>query len=262
MDEIVAETRRRHRHAVELAESLNIFANSFIFATEVKKSQRQQVLISSMLPRLLTAFQACIITGERGLSSEATLLTRKVLEVTFRIVAISRSDDVATKYIQSDELNRRKLLDKLKSLRTVQHSPEEAERIDELHADATSTVKAEDIKELSIRWYASKAGMLDFYNTAYAYFSQSAHTTVRDLETLIDRDQAGEVEALRYGPDPDGLSDLLCSAIEFVLISLEAAFMVLPNGDHDRLGRYREQMTALFDELETEVRSTPQCPKL
>lgn len=250
MENIVSQIRGRHRHAVQLAEGLNIFANHQIFATEVKKWDRQQVLVSSLLPRLLTAFQACILTGERGLSAEATLLARKVLEVTFRIVAIAKSDEVAAKYVQADGLNRRKLLQKLKSLRTVQHTPEETQRIEQLHAEAAAIVKAEGVEELSIQGYAEEAGMLDFYNTAYAYFSQSAHTTVRDLEALIEKGPDGDIEALRYGPDPDGFSDLLCSAIEFVLISLEAAFTILPNGNPEGLARFRKELTDLVDELE------------
>jgi len=249
MSDVVAETRNRHRRAIKLAEAVNVFANGFVFATEVRESDRQQVLVSSMLPRLLTAFQACILTGERGLSSEATLLSRKVLEVTFRIVAIARSDDVAAKYMQADDLNRRKLFQKLMLLRTFKRTTEETKQIELFHADAASIVEAGGIKELSIHWYAEQAGMLDFYNTAYAYFSQSAHTTIRDLEALVDKDAEGEVEALRYGPDPAGLSDLLCSAVEFVLISLEAAFLVLPSGDMDRLGQLREEMSTLSDEL-------------
>lgn len=249
MAPVVAETRLRHQRAIELAGAVNTFGNAFIFATEVRKLDKQQVLVSSMLPRLMTAFQACIIVGERGLISEATLLARKALEVTFRIVAISRSEEVADKYIQADELNRRKLLDKLRALRTVTRALEEMHKLDKLHADATSIVKAEWIRELSVQWYAEQAGMLDFYNTAYAYFSQSAHTTVRDLEVLVEKDAEGEIEGLRYGPDPEGLSDLLCSSIEFVLVGLEEAFSVLPRGDTPGLLELRERMSSLSDDL-------------
>lgn len=250
MAKVISDIRNEHRLALELAEELNVFGNRQLFATHVQKNNLQQVLVSSLLPRLLTAFQASVLTGERGLSAETKLLTRKVLEVTFRIVAIAKSEEVAKKYLQSDEQNRKKFLNKLRLLKTVKNTPEEVAKIDALHADATAKIVADDIKDLSIHWYADQACLLDMYNTAYAFLSESAHANVRDLVNLLETGEDGDIEALRYGPDPEALSDDLSIGIESVILSLEAAFALLPGADTEELKRLREKMTSLFSELD------------
>jgi hypothetical protein len=250
MKPIVAEIREHHAQAIRLAEKTNTFANEWLFKTSLSKQNRQQVIVSALLPRLLTAFQACLLVGERGLSAEAILLARKVLEVTFRIVAVAKSDEIAIKYVQADKVSQQKLLKKLKSLRTIQHTAEESEEFERLHAKASAVVIAEGVKEVSTRDYAESAGMLDFYDSAYAYFSQSAHTNVRDLESLVEKGTDGEIEAIRYGPDPDRLSDVLCAAIDFVTISLDAAFKVLPDGDAEMLADLRAELDLLYIAIE------------
>ena len=249
--DIVALIRLDHQHAFQLAEDLNLFANGQLFRTTAKKGDRQQVVVSSLLPRLLTAFQGGLLLAERGLSAELKLLTRKILEVTFRIVAIARDADAAEKYIQSDEINRKKLLSKFRRLRTVTHTKEELEAIDRLEAEVRANVQADQIKDLTIEWYAETAGMIDFYTSVYAYLSQSAHANVRDLDTLVEKDAHGEPEAFRYGPDPDETSEVLCTAIELVVIALDAAANVLPNFDREKIAEFQQRMEVLFLKLNT-----------
>lgn len=249
MADTIPLVRAEHRDAFQLAEDLNTFANRQVFATTVTKTDLQQVMVSSLLPRLLTAFQGSILMAERGLSAELKLLTRKVLEVTFRIVVIAQDATIAEKYLKSDEINRKKYLNKLRLLQTVKHTPEEVKTIDQLHAEVSATIQTEQIKELTLQWYAEKAGMLDFYNTAYAYLSESAHTNVRDLDALVEKDADGEPEALRYGPDPEGMSDVLCTGIELVVMALEASSMALPGFDNRGIEGMRSRMTTLFDQL-------------
>ena len=93
--------------------------------------------------------------------------------------------------------------------------------------------------------------MIDFYNSVYAYLSQSAHANVRDLDTLVEKDAHGEPEAFRYGPDPDETSEVLCTAIELVVIALDAAANVLPNFDREKIAEFQQRMEVLFLKLNT-----------
>jgi hypothetical protein len=58
---------------------------------------------------------------------------------------------------------------------------------------------------LSTEWFAERAdlktGRADFknlYNSAYAVLSESVHANVRDLDPLLDLNDAGEIVRLRY----------------------------------------------------------------
>ncbi len=253
---VVQEIRSRHSKSFQLADRVNVFGNAFMFSTHLERDNLQQAVVSALLSKALTALQGCVVVGERGLLSEATLLARKALEVTFRLVAVAKSAPVATKYVELDDVNRLGLLKTLKALKGVSFTPEQQRMVDEASAEAAATVRAADIKELQTKWFAQEAGMLDFYNSLYAYWSQSAHTTIRDLDRLVEKRPDGSVDYFRYGPETDGLDNLLCSVIECVLIALEAAFGVLPGGRLGELMALRDEMLALNDDIES-VRKSP-----
>lgn len=253
MKEVADELRRKHHQAFAVAEELNEYANWKVLDIEAKRTSQQQVLVATLLPRLLTAFQACVLVSERGLSAEATLLARKAIEVTFRIVAVAKSPDIADKYIRSDEVNRRDALAKLKALTTVTHTPEETETILRLHAETSERVKTEGIHAPTTRDFAVAAGLLDYYNTAYAYYSQSVHASVRDLEDTLEKDADGDAVAINYGPDFDSAGRTLTTVCESVLISLEAAFDLFHQERPIGLRLLRRKVETLFDEHKSET---------
>lgn len=229
-----------------LAQDLNLFANSWLFRTQMVEENVQHILVGSLLPRLLTAFQGAVIMSERGMSSEVRLLVRKVLEVCFRLVAVARSEENAYAYIQSDEPHRRKYLNKLKALKSVKLDKSEIQLIEKLRQDVDAAIQSQSIKEIGTQWFAERADLMDLYNTAYALFSESAHTNVRDLQPLLVQRENGEIEALEYGPDTFHMDDLLLTAIEATIIALESAFSVLPFGDVEGLANLRSRHDALF----------------
>ena len=216
--------RSRHKDAFKLAEEINTYANWKLQDTTAKRSNRQQVLMAALLPRLLTAFQGCVLLAERGLRVEAMILARKVLDGTFRIVAIGRADETAKRYIESDEISRRDVLKKLQSLSTVKHDSTTTADIQNRHKEVDARVRSEGIRSTSSKDYAELAGMLDYYNTAYAYFSQSAHANLRELEDVIETDDDNDPVAVKYGPSDEDISLVLNTASEAVVISLGAVF--------------------------------------
>jgi len=187
--------RQQHESAFALAYEVVRYANWKLQDGVIHKSSVQQLLMATLLPRSVTAFQACVICSERGLEAEAMLLARKVIEVMFRVVAVSKSPDLAERYVRADEINRRDSLKKLQSLETIKHPPEKLQSIEEMHKAAAEKIRAEQIESVSTKQFAEHAGLLDWYNTAYAFFSSSAHANVRDLDQLFDKDERGEVEA-------------------------------------------------------------------
>jgi hypothetical protein len=72
--------RERHAETFELAEELNQYANWKLRSIAVKASSLQHLLVASMLPRLLTAFQAAVIVAERGMQAEPDACAPNALE--------------------------------------------------------------------------------------------------------------------------------------------------------------------------------------
>ena len=225
---VVPQMRQKYSEAFEFAEALNEYANKKLVEITATRTNKRHLTVAALVPRLLTAYQGCVLLAERGLASEASLLSRKVLEVTFKIVAIAKSEETATKYIEADEVSRREILKKLRNLTTVTRTPEEHESIERLHAEAAAAVSTHKLHAPTTRDYAEWAGLLDYYNSAYAYFSQAAHATVRDLEATVDIDEHGDPVAFRYGPSEQDQPLLLNTASEAVVISLGAVFELFP----------------------------------
>ena len=255
MIDVTQKIRDTHHLAIQLAEDANILANRLLFATNANRSKKQQVLIALLLPRLLTAFQGCVLVGERGLFAEAELLARKVVEVTFLVVAISKSESAADAYMQNHHVTRKNLLGKLKRSGSMASVPEEFQKLEQQFDQVAAQVRSELIKPKDLKWFANEAGMSSSYDIIYAALSQSAHVNVGDLQKLMELDEGGDIVALRYGPESERLSHLFCAATEYLLISLDAAFTVLPNGNSKELDRLWKEMSVLSDELELQQAS-------
>ena len=245
--------RSRHKLAFELAEEVNTYANWKLQDTTAKSSNRQQVLMAALLPRLLTAFQGCVLLAERGLRIESMILARKVLDVTFRVVAIGRADEIAKRYIESDEISRRDVLKKLQSLSTVKHDSKTTADIQDRRKEVDARVRSEGLRNIPSKEYADLAGMLDYYNTAYAYFSQSTHANLRELEDVIETDEDNDPVAVKYGPSDEDISLVLNTASEAVIISLGAVFELFAGQSPVGLRVIKRKLVAAFEAQQGET---------
>lgn len=242
----IAKIRSAHADAFALAEEVNRYANWKLSTLSANRWNLQHLLVAALLPRLLTAFHGCVHTAERGLVSEAILLARKILEVMFRLVAIAKSREVAEKYVRSDEARRKRVLKKLRLLESVEHSEDRLRSIEKLETELDQSIQRDGIREMDTLGYATAAGLADFYNSAYVHFSGSAHANARDLEELLQLDGDGDVETVVFGPSYKMQTDILATAIESVIISLDAATDLLGEDSSVGLRVLRRKVRGLF----------------
>jgi hypothetical protein len=255
MPAVIAQIRAAYPKHFALADRLNEFANRQLFTITIRKNQerdiRRNIVLAALLRRLLTAFQGTILVAERGMDSEVKLLVRKVLEVTFRVVAIARDEEAARLYILSDERARIKSLNKYQRLsesaKTPEAEPPEAS-LEALRVEVERRIKEENIAKVFTDYFAERANLSDTYNGAYAVLSTSVHANVRDLDSLIDSEDAGETVHLKYQPETDELSVLLHTACVGVLKSLEAALTVLGTEDPSPMASLCTELRGLADD--------------
>lgn len=93
-------------NVVEYPRVLNRFANATLMETAVSPDDARELVLVSLLQRALTAFQAGAIVAEHGMPSETQILLRALLEIMFKVVAISKDPDVAALYINEAVHNR------------------------------------------------------------------------------------------------------------------------------------------------------------
>jgi len=247
----IAHFRRKVRSSrtklFALIERLNELAHREMFGTRVKNKDPQQALVAALLSRALTTFQGVVILAEHGLISEATAILRTLLEVLFRIAAIAKDEAVAIAYILEDERHRDKFINKFKMLsETVRSGAGNPEVLESLQAAIRQRIEDQDIRELKTQWFAQRAGLLDFYHSAYSVFSMTVHVNVRDLDGALDADAEGNICGFKYGPTEEGLDEILFTAIESQILCIRAAFSILPIDSQELLDAVHEEFKTLF----------------
>lgn len=172
--------------------------------------------------RALGAHQTSILLVERGLVAEARIILRTHLEVLFKLRAISNDREIAKAYVYEDEIFRKKFLNKFKLLSDDVKQAQGSPQLDDLLKAIKENIDTKEIVERQTQWYAQKAGLSDYYNTAYSLFSGSVHANVRELQELIKVDEQGKIQEILYGPDTaTALDKLLLTGGETQCLVLE-----------------------------------------
>ncbi len=216
--------KHRFDHALlfEVCERLNCLAQKHIFKINIHSEDAQEILVALLFIRALSAYQGSILLIERGMHIEAKILLRTFMELLFRIRAISKDLEVAKAYVLEDEIHRKKFINKFKMLKDSINLSEQNAKLDELKQSIEENIAANDIKATQTQWYAQKAGLEDYYNTAYSVFSSSVHANIRDIEESLVTDENGKIVSFTHGPNVGNLRHLLLAAGESMILILES----------------------------------------
>jgi hypothetical protein len=210
----IRKNRDTHQTLFDICQEINLVAQTSLYKLHIHSKDVQEILSALLFIRALSAYQGSLLLVERGMLTEAKILLRTVLEILFRIRAISKSREIADAYVLEDEQHRRKFLNKFKlmsdSVKEAQGNPE----LDDLLNTLKQNIAERDIKELQTQWFAYKADLDDYYHSAYSLFSSSVHANVRELEELVVADEEGNIKEILSGSNVAGIPLLLLTASE------------------------------------------------
>ena len=215
--EWIKKYRQAYQEWFDLSENSNRIAHSTMHNLQVNKQNAQQVLSATLFVRILGFYQASIILAERGMINESKVILRSMLNATFIICTIANSEEVMSEYFNDDFHHR------IKSLRKIEENPHLFEK--ELYKEVQKEVSVllnqllqerveSKPKEITVRYLAEKANMMDFYNTVYSYFSETEHSSARDLEQYLVVNGEKEIKGIKWGPSVVGIDMLLLTGIE------------------------------------------------
>lgn len=226
IEQYVAHVRVAHAPCCSFAMRLNELAHRSIFAARINAHDLQPLLLVALLHRALTSYQATVMLGERGMPQEAQVMLRTLLEVTFKIVAIAKYPSVGRAFVLEDENHRRKFLEKLKKLSPELQDRDSLSELESLQS-AIGNRKNPEVHASQTWWFAQKAGLSDFYNSAYAVLSEEVHSSARTLERALRLDESDNLLGLNYGFSDDELDLHLLTAAEALILSLRATFSII-----------------------------------
>lgn len=251
MREVVAALKAKHAPLFALAERLNTYSHTELFSTEVPKRDEQCMLVACLLQRSISTFQGVVLLASHGMPSEASTLLRSLVEVTFKLVAISRDREVGTTYIREDLAHRLRWIKNLRKLKQPSRMAASETELQNLHEAIEREVAHTKIAKTTAFWFAEKAELTDLYHSTYSVLSGTVHVTIRDLEKILESTD-GDITGFNYGPSDEGLDTILLSAVEMQMNCLEAAFAVLPSTHSDGLALIKSNFLELFQQREQE----------
>lgn len=226
MDSFVRHVRKTNAVSLGFASRLNAFGNRALFSLHVSSDDARELLLATLLRRALTSFQASVILCERGLPLETQVILRAILEITFKIVAIAKDEEVSQLYIGEGVINRRKKYQKLQKLSSTALDVD-MDAMRAAHNELKEEIQSKGISELTTLQFATRAGLADFYHSAYSVLSDAVHSSVNTLDSALDLDDSGELVGLKYGFSDENLDHHVFTACEALILSLHAALPVI-----------------------------------
>lgn len=217
-----AAVRRTHVKFFARATDINRDCHELLFGADIHNRDWRQLLVSTLFLRALEHYQAAILLLGTSLIAPAKVAVRSALEAVFAARAVADKDEALRAFINDDLLQRRKLIRKAQ-----QHDHTNLEELRESLTDEIIQKLEEKIREsgaklLTTEELSKRAGMHDWYTTAYAMLSKATHTHVRELESYLRFDTSGTIRGLEYAPSEDEIPHLLLTAAHCILLGAGA----------------------------------------
>ena len=220
--------------AFRIASELNRAAIKSLYAGVPKLDDAHAVTASALFARMLEHYECAITLLQIGAIPSAQCLLRVMCEVTFAIAMVAKEPSFVAEYFDNDRHRKVKMLDALLGLRLGESTISKEER-DMLKAQVRglrAEIQNKRQKELVVFDTAKRAGLLDLYRYFYVTFSNTVHTSARDLDSHVVRPGDGlDYVGMRWGPDSRQVEDMVDAAIEIFSPAFHFFMEVFPHAD-------------------------------
>lgn len=216
----------------EIAHDVNEYAQQLQWEIEIPKNYVDNKLLLStdkllsaiLYSRTISTYQAFLLVSQRGMAQQSKMLLRCMFESLFPLVAIQKNKDYSQQLIAADELDRLKAFNKIISHKN-RHNPKDPEipKIKELAKQSKMKIETESLKKIGVADCAEKAGLLDWYDTAYSLLSGTIHSSIRSLQEALVLDDKEDIVCLKNEPEVEELGTLYATAIEIIRFAVIAA---------------------------------------
>jgi hypothetical protein len=99
-----------YKDIFDLTKEINRFSMAFLQKLKIDWKNNRKLIIHALCLRIIEHFQGTILMLERGMMSQAKVLTRAMLETVFILVALQKKPDLLQCYFDQHEDGRKKAL--------------------------------------------------------------------------------------------------------------------------------------------------------
>jgi hypothetical protein len=205
-----------------LAQNINQVSQSSLHNLRVINSEGRSVIAVSLFIKIINGFQSAYLLSLKGLFVEAGIITRSLLESLFLLKILSEDEEFVREYINSDKVNRHRLLTRIAKDETdFFNEIKDKINVDE-RLELEKEIKDEQIKKLEVWKIAKRAGLDAFYKTAYADLSEDVHSSIRSLEKYVGIDDQGQIQNFITGPQSGSAKKVLYTLLATMLHTLNS----------------------------------------
>jgi hypothetical protein len=191
-------------------------------APRINGGDLRHVLVATLFARTIQHVAAATILIERGLKAQSRVMLRAGMESLFSLAAVVADEKFATRFLAADQIERRKLFNKSKTWTSPGLQEQALENAtDERLAEIEAEIERQKAEPLRTDQIATVAGMQEWYTTAYAVFSQSVHSNIRDLQRHIVVSPEGDVAEIANEPELEALEPEYLTGVEILLTALQ-----------------------------------------
>jgi len=206
-----------YKDIFDLTKEINRFSMAFLQKLKIDWENNQKLIIHTLCLRIIEHFQGTVLMLERGMMSQAKVLTRAMLETVFILVALQRKPDLLQCYFDQHEDGRKKALKaalqfKNKNLlaSTKKHN------LEKHYVEHMNSLKGKELNPLAPKQWAIEADLEDFYNLYYVLYSNSTHSNLSALDDHVDESK-DEIN-LAFGPSDNSFYEVFQCCV-YILVN-------------------------------------------
>jgi hypothetical protein len=245
IDDLIQKCHTKYKDWFELHESINKYCWGLISKLKFHSDNRQEYLTLALFLRTLSIFEGSYILIERGMVSETKILLRTLMETLFSLCAVARDKEAAEQFYQGHNYLKYKALKKMLESHSPAIVPNEIDYGKRL-AELKNPAQTKKSKPLSVEEWATKAGLHDFYASAYIYFSWTAHSNVMEIGKLLQGESDDSVRKIVLSPDFEEVYKYLMTGIECIVIALGSINKLFHLKENDRIEEYSQSYKELY----------------
>ena len=114
-------------------------------------------------------------------------------------------------YLNQFQINRRSLSNGIRNSNSPELEKLREAITDDLVENIRQGIEEGEVKKITVKESAERAGLIAVYRTAYAVLSGAVHTSASDLESHVSYNESiDEIEAFVYGPSQKEVARSIC----------------------------------------------------
>jgi len=202
-----------------LCEKLNRYCVQLMPNLKFQNVNRQAALTVALFIRQVALYEGVIILSRKGMIREAKVLLRTLIENMFILVAVTKSGDNAELYYNLNYFTKQDALKKQEKFDTETFYQKGADKVMQ---ELDKKIKLLKLKPVGIFKWATKAGLTDYYYTAYPVLSWTVHSSILDSAKLLKGISDKDIREVEWHPELDEVGIVLATVIECSFIGIKA----------------------------------------